>query len=292
MKSPKTGKDNEIVNFYPEKKVITLQDMTTELAYKLDAIPTDRDSYFTTKYLNKLQKGEVDNSAKWSVADRIFDILQYGIQQNEDLKVKFNYNDPCQYCGKRHAFSYDYAKLADFKGSGMYKAPPKAWPVEKWGDQEIELKPTTGEFETLIEFQEGQYWDKKLNGHKKGTIEHENFISELEEHNSTVFFEVQLLKVSAHTGVETKTLKELDVDKFAELLKIVQKNVKTLNYGIQFWKDEGDQLSNPGLIEHYHTCPEPDEEHMKANPELLKKYKEGGPEAILFALPFRSEHCT
>lgn len=288
IKHPKIGKDNEITIFYPEKKVIQLKDMTTDLSYKLDAIPSDRDSYFTTKYLNVLQKGEIDNSGEWSVADRICAIILYGLQQNKDMKSKFSYSNSCQYCGKKHAVTFDYASLIK-----QYKGAPKEWPSEKWGDEEINLKPMTGEFETLIEFQESRYWKKELNDHKKGTIEYENFLSELEEHNSIVSFEVQLLRVSAHTGIGIKELKAVHIDNFTELLEIVQKHSKTMNYGIQFWKDEDDQLENPGLIEYYHKCPEPDEEYMgKVNPDLLKKYKDGGLEAILITLPFRAEYCT
>ena len=288
---PKIGKDNEITNFYPERKVIPLQDMTTKMSYELDAIPDDRNSYHTTKYLNKLQKGEVDDSAKWSVADRIFDLLLYGMQQNKDMKVKFNYSDPCVYCGLKHSFVYNYASLANLKGSGIYKPPPKEWPVEKWGDQEITLKPMTGEFETLIEFHESRYRKESSNLYKKDTIEHANFLSELAEHNSVVFFEVQLFRVSAHTGIDVEELKNIPVEKFIDLLEIIQKHEKALNYGIQFWKDEDQQLANPGLIEYYHTCPEPDEEYMEKT-GVLEQFKEGGPEAILITLPFRSEYCT
>ena len=285
---PKVGKKNEVTNFYPAKKVISLNDMTVELSYKLDAIPKDRNSYFTTRYLNVLQKEKVDDSAKWSVADRIFDIIQYGLQQNKDLKIKLVYGSPCRYCGKSHKFNFDYASLIQ-----SYKAPPDSWPVEKWGNGEIELKPMTGEFETLIEFQKSQNWDKKLNEHDKGTIEYENFQSELEEHNSNVFFEIQFLKVSAHTGIEVKKLKSLDNDKFKELLIVVQKNIKTLNYGIQFWKNEDDHLANPGLIENYHICPEPDEKYMeKTDSKLLDQYKIGGLEAILITVPFRAQDCA
>ena len=286
MKHPKIGKDNEITNFYPEKKVIFMQDMTTELSFKLDAIPSDRNSYFTTRYLNLLQKGEIDDSAKWSIADRIFDILLYGLQQNKDIKTKFNYIDPCRYCGKKHSFTYDYASLLT-----NYKASPDSWPVETWDGKEITLKPMTGEYETLIEFQKSLYWTEKLNDHKKGTIEYENFLSEMAEHNGNIFFETQFLKVEAHTKIEVKELKSLSTEKFKELLLIVQKHLKTLNYGIQFWKNEDDQLNNPGFIEHYHKCPEPDEEYIGKNPELLKQYKKGGLEAILFPIPFRIQDC-
>lgn len=293
MKSPKSFKDNEISIFYPEKKDFKLKDMTTQLSYELDAIPDDRNSYHTTKYLNKLQKGEVDDSAKWSVADRTLALLLYGMQQNKDVKAKFNYSEPCRFCGIKHSFVYNYASLVNFKGSGIYKPPPKEWPVEKWGEKEIKLRPMTGEFETLIEFHESRYRKERLNPHKKDTIEHVNFNSEVAEHNSVVFFEVQLFKVSAHTGVDVEELKEMPVEKFVDLLEIIQKHEKDLNYGVQFWKDEDQQLANPGLIEYYHTCTEPNEEYMEKNdPELLKQYKEGGLEAILITLPFRSEYCT
>ncbi len=285
-KHPKIGKDNEITNFYPVKKEIIFNDMTTELSYKLDAIPSDRDSYFTTRYLNLLQKGKVSDSAKWSVADRIFDILIYGIQQNDDLKVKFNYSGPCRYCGKHHSYTFDYASLLN-----NYKAAPEEWPVEKWNGKDTALKPMTGEYETLIEFQESLYWDEKLNDHKNGTIEHENFLSELKEHNSNIFFEIQFLKVEAHTGVTVKELKSISGEKFKELLVIVQKHAKTLNYGIQFWKNEDDHLDNPGLVEIYHKCPEPNEEYIKKNPELYAHYKKGGLEAILAPVPFRIQDC-
>lgn len=286
MKSPKIGKDNEVTNFYPEKKVIPFRDMTTELSYNLDAIPRDRNSYFTTRCLNVLQRGEVDNSSKWSTADRVFAVIQYGLHQKKDLKVKFNYGDPCRYCGKKHGFVFDYASLVK-----NYKSAPKEWPTEKFGDKEIKLKPMTGEFETLIEFQEGQRRKDSLNDHPPGTIEYQDFQSELEEHNKTIFFEIQFLRVAAHTGISVAELKALDYDKFKELLGILQRNLKILNYGIQFWGNEDDHLNNPGIIEYYHKCPKPDEEYMKKT-GVLEQFKEGGLEAILITIPFRAKYCT
>ena len=288
MKTQKIGKDNEVTIFYPKEKVILFQDMSTELSYKLDAIPRDRNSYFTTRYLNVLQKGDVDDSAKWSVADRIFAILQYGIQQNKDMKVKFNYTSPCRYCGKNHGFTFDYASL--FKS---YKASPKEWPEERWGDKVIRLKPMTGEFETLIEFHESQYWDEKLNEHPKNTIEYQNFQSELAEHNGNVFTEIQLLRISAHSGIDVEELKAIKSGEFEELLIIVQKHIKALNYGTQFWENENDHIANPGSIEYYHTCLTPDEEYMeRSDPELLEQFKKGGLDAILVTVPFRAKNCA
>lgn len=288
MKSPKIGKDNEITVFYPKKRIITFGDMSTRLAYELDAIPKDRNSHFTTRYLNILQKGDVDNSAKWSVEDRIFAILQYGIQQNKEMKRKFNFRSPCQYCGKKHEFTYDYAKLIN-----TYKNAPNSWPVEKWEEREICISPMTGEFETLIEFQESLYWDEKMNDNELGTIEHENFQSKLIEHNANVFFEVQLLRVSSHSGIDLEELKSLPYKKFKKLLALIQKHLKTLNYGVQFWKDEGDHIMNPGVIEHHIACPEPDVEYMKkTDSELLERYKKGGLEAIPITIPFHAQYCT
>ncbi len=291
---PKIGKDNEVTLFYPNKRTIRLKDMTTELAYKLDGIPKDRNSRFTTKYLNLLQDGKVDDSAKWSVADRILTVLLYGVQQNAEvnqggeLKAKFNYPKPCRYCGKVHGFSFNYAKLLN-----NYKNVPKAWPVIKWKSKDIELKPITGDFETLMEFQESQYWKKELIDSEPGTLEYQNDLDDLKEHNSNVFSEVQFLIVSAHTGIDVDKLKVLKIDKFRDLLSQVQKHRKDLNYGIQFWKDEGDHIRYPGRIEYYHRCIEPDEDYMaKIDPALLERYKKGGLEAILITIPFRAEHCT
>ncbi|EMX0767124.1 hypothetical protein AAHD26_003418 [Citrobacter freundii] len=113
-----------------------------------DSLP-DQEEATTTKYLNAMQAGEVNDSALWTAQDRRTALWWIYINSRTDTVTTYPYS--CQHCGETHFYDFDLRELSE-NAELLTEVPERRVTVPVQGvPTEWTLKPLDGRGICMLE---------------------------------------------------------------------------------------------------------------------------------------------